>query len=587
MNQSLTPVKSSFPFKRLLLLAIPEWKWLACGTLFLMVGSLTTLIYPQAIRMVIDQSLENKSLADINATALWLLVIFAVQGVAVSLRFYIYTFAGERIVARLRANLFSAISNREIAFFDKSRTGELLSRIASDTTVVQNTVTVNISMALRNGIVAAGGTALLVFQSGRLSALILLIVPPVALGTVYFGRKIRKSARATQNALAEANQVAEECLSSIRTVRAFSAEPHENQRYQSALNIALKVAQQRIRHVAVFQGIASFAGFAVIAGVLWYGGHLVFSGSMSIGSLTSFLLYTVIVAFSLAALGSLYTDFMRAGGAAERVFELIDQESPSPTQTQKIKTCNGSIQFNNVSFNYPTREDIPVLQEVGFHLEHGETVALVGPSGSGKSTVTKLLLGFYEPQEGEILIDGIPLNEIDMHDFRKNHVALVAQEPVLFSETIFDNIRYGKPDATFEQIKKAAMEANALEFIETFPDGFQTQVGEKGIQLSGGQKQRVAIARALLKDPAILLLDEATSALDSQSESLVKDALNRLMQSRTTLIIAHRLSTVKDANRLLVLDRGRVVQSGTHHDLLKKDQGIYSELIKNQVFSAE
>jgi len=571
--------------KRILMLALPEWKALGLGTIFLLIGSMTTLIYPQAVRLVIDQSLESKQFSEINRTAMWLLIIFAIQGAAVSLRYFIYTYTGEKIVNRLRKTLFKAISHREIAFFDANRTGELLSRITSDTTVLQNTVTVNISMALRNSIMTLGGVAFLIYHSPRLSSLILLIVPVVILATLLFGRQIRRTSRLSQDALAEANQIAEECISSIRTVRSFSAEPHENLRYRNALERALKTAGQRMRQIAIFQGISSFAGFGVIALILWYGGHMVYSGTMTVGALTSFLLYTGIVAFSLAALGSLWADFMRAGGAAERVFELIDQHTQPDGPLKKVSSCKGRVEFKGVWFNYPTRKDLHVLNGIDLNLAQGETVALVGPSGSGKSTITSLLLGFYPPDKGVIQIDDIPVQDIDMHHFREHHVALVAQEPVLFSESILENIRYGRPEASRAEVETAAQKANAMEFIQEFPDGLETQVGERGVKLSGGQKQRVAIARAILKDPAILILDEATSALDTQSEALVKDALQHLMGSRTTLIVAHRLSTVQDANRIAVIEKGKLVQSGSHSQLLQEADGMYAQLIKNQLLS--
>ncbi|PIE03611.1 MAG: ABC transporter permease [Acidobacteria bacterium] len=571
------------PFKRLFELALPEWRWLLAGTLFLVIGSLTTLVYPQAIRLVIDQALENQDIQKINQTAFWLLLIFAVQGVAVSLRYFIYTYTGEKIVNNLRSRLYQAIVNREIAFFDTNLTGELLSRITTDTTVIQNTVTVNISMVLRNIIMAVGGTVLLLIHSVQLSLLILVLVPPVALGTVYFGKRIRRTARKSQDALAKANQIAEETISSIRTVRSFSAEPHEEKRYSKALRKALLEARKRMGHIAVFQGITTFAGFAIIALILWYGGRLVFTGQMTIGALTSFILYTVIVAFSLATLGSLWTDFMRAGGAAERVFEILDSSQTDDSGKLKQKTCKGNIQFKHVGFTYPSRDDLHVLNDVSFEIHTGESIALVGPSGSGKSTVSRLLLGFYKPDQGEILLDNTELSSYNMSWLRKKHIGLVDQEPVLFSTTIMNNIRYGNPKASESEVLRAAREANAMEFIDQFPEGFETVVGERGIKLSGGQKQRIAIARAILKDPAILILDEATSALDSHSESLVKEALTKLMQSRTTLIIAHRLSTVKDASRVFVLDRGRTLQSGTHRELMQDKSGTYYSLVQNQI----
>jgi ATP-binding cassette subfamily B protein len=418
-----------------------------------------------------------------------------------------------------------------------------------------------------------------------LTGLMLTIVPVVAVGAVTYGRKVRGLSKQTQDALAAANEVAEESLSGIRTVRSFAAERHEVKRYSAATERAYDVARHRARQSSYFLTGASSAGYVACAVVLWYGGRLVMDGRLSMGSLTSFLVYTMLVAVSLSSLVDLWADFMRAAGAAERVFELVDRVPTIPAAGgERLPSIEGRVRFQGVHFAYPSRPDVPVLQGIDLTLEPGQVVAVVGPSGAGKSTLASLLSRFYDPQGGKLLLDGRELTALDPEWLRKQ-IAMVAQEPLLFSSSIADNIRYGRPEATDAQVEAAARAANAHDFITRFPEGYRTSVGERGVQLSGGQKQRVAIARAVLKDPRILVLDEATSALDSESEHLVKDALERLMRGRTTLIIAHRLSTVANADQVLVLEGGRVVQSGSHSSLMSQE-GLYKRLVERQVVAA-
>ncbi len=556
------------------------------GTIFLFVGGGMELLYPQAIRMIIDEALEKGRPEDIDRAALFMVAIFAVQAVASASRYFLFTTAGERIVMSLRERLYRHMVEQEIGFFDQRRTGELMNRLASDTTVIQSAVSVNISMALRNLFGTIGGAAMLFYISPKLGALMLVVVPPVALGAVAYGRKIRRLSRRVQDALAEAGQIAEETISGIRTVRAHAQERKETARYASTLLRAFGVVKRRIINVAMFSGIATFAGYAAVALVLWYGGRLVVGGQMSVGDLTSFVLYTMMVAFSLGALGGLWTDFMRATGAADRVFELLDREPEVPNQGgDKLASIEGRIELKRLNFSYPSRPDIPVLKDFELTIEPGEVVALVGPSGSGKSTVASLIARFYDPTGGQLLLDGRSLTELDATWLRGN-IGVVSQEPTLMSTSIEENIRYGVQEASAAQIEAAARAANAHEFIEAFPQGYQTEVGERGVQLSGGQKQRVAIARALLKDPRILILDEATSALDAQSEHQVKEALDRLQEGRTTLVIAHRLSTVMGADRVAVLEHGRLVQVGAHKLLMEESEGLYRKLVQHQFVQA-
>ncbi|HZF48128.1 MAG TPA: ABC transporter transmembrane domain-containing protein [Polyangiaceae bacterium] len=581
------PTARAASLRRILKLARPEARRIGLGVFFLAVGSLMSLLYPQAIRVMIDRALapggEGLRLVDYAAAAL--MVIFLVQAVATSLRYALFTIAGERIVARLRADLFESLVDQEIAFFDERRTGELVSRLASDTAVLQNAVSINISMGLRFLASVVGGVGFLIYTSPRLTVVMLSVVPPVALGAVAYGRRIRKLAREAQDALARSNEVAEEVLAGIRTVRAFAAEKTEAGRYQSSMQDSFDLARRRVVLGSIFMGIATFAAFGSAALVLWYGGRLVVRGDLTVGGLTSFLVYTLLVAFSLGGLSDLWAELMKAAGAAERVFELLDRAPAMPREGGlALPKPVGNIELRDVAFRYPARRDIEVLKGVDFAVRPGEVVALVGPSGAGKSTIAALVMRLYDPDAGSLLFDGHDLRELDP-TFLRRQIGVVSQEPMLFSSTIAENIRYGREAATDEELYAAARAANAHDFIMSFPEGYKTRVGERGVQLSGGQKQRVAIARAVLKDPRVLVLDEATSALDAESEHLVKEALDRLRRGRTTLVIAHRLSTVKDADRVLVMDGGRVVQSGDHAALLA-EEGLYRRLIERQFVAA-
>ena len=575
--------ESNVSVQRLLALAKPEWKTLLVGFFFLIIASGVSLLYPQAIRVIIDSTLKTtKDVTRINQAALAMLAIFLVQGFTGAMRYYLFTIAGERIVARLRQSLYQKIILQEVAFFDERRTGELTNRLASDTTVLQNTVSVNISMALRNFASVVGGIGFLLYTSASLTTVILFVIPPVALGAVFYGRKIRKYSRDVQDALASASEIAEETISGVRTVRAFSQESNESKRYGEAIDHSFELSKKRARITAVFSAVITSAGYGAIALVFWYGGHLVVKGGMSVGDLTSFVLYTLIVAVSFGTLGGLYADFMRASGAAERVFALIDRIPTIPNeQGQQLPNLKGEVTLKDIDFRYPSRPDIPVLKGISLSIKPGEVVALVGPSGGGKSTIAALISRLYDPDKGDVIFDEHNVKELDPTWLRRQ-IGVVPQEPILFSTTIADNIRYGREDASEEELIAAAKAANAHDFIMTFPDGYQTTVGERGVQLSGGQKQRVAIARAVLKDPRVLLLDEATSALDAESEFLVKEALDRLMEGRTTLVIAHRLSTVKDATRVIVLDQGAVAESGSHDELFQED-GLYRRLVERQM----
>ncbi|AUX40999.1 ABC transporter permease [Sorangium cellulosum] len=581
------PRPSPTHLRRLLRLARPELGKLALGTLFLAIGSGIGLLLPQVIRKLIDDALgPGRGVEAVDQAALWMAGLIVVQAAAVGLRYVLFSTAGERVVTRLRADLFRHLLRQEIAFFDVHRTGELTNRLASDTTVLQSSVSVNVSMALRYAASVIGGVAFLFYTSPRLTLLMLAVIPPVALGSVSYGRKVRKLSRDVQDALARASEVAEEALAGIRTVRAFAAEPHEAERYAGRVSASFALARKRIFASARFMALVTFAGYSAAALVLWYGAHLVVADRMTLGELTSFLVYTLVVAFALGGLSDLWADFMRATGAAERIFDLLDR-APAMADAggAEPSSVSGRLTLEDVRFSYPTRKDVPVLKGIDLSVRAGEVIALVGSSGAGKSTIASLLLRLYDPDAGRILLDGRDLRELSPSWLRRQ-IGIVAQEPLLFATSIADNIGYGREGATREQIEAAARAANAHDFISRFPEGYATLVGERGVQLSGGQKQRVAIARAVLKDPRLLVLDEATSALDAESEHLVKGALDALMKGRTTLIIAHRLSTVMGADRVLVMDGGTIVQSGAHAALLAED-GLYRRLVERQFVSSE
>lgn len=573
--------------RRLTNLAKPHWRGLLLATFALIVGSSIGLVYPQAAKLTIDDVLKGAGPGglDLTTIGLGLLALFALQAVFVSLRYYLFTVIGDRIVADLRHQLYGAIMAQDMGFFDERKTGELTSRLASDTQVLQNAVTSNVSMLLRYGAQALGGLILLFVTSWKLSMVLLLVLPVVLGVAIFYGRIVRKLSKQVQDALAESTSVAEESIAGVRTVRSFAREAFERARYGQSVEHSFDLAKKRSLLGSLFGGAMSFLAYGALAVVLWLGSSMVMANTLSPGELTAFLIYAFMVAFALGILSGLYTDFMKALGSSERVFSLLDRV---PAQASAIGApiaagpTQGHVQLNALSFSYPTRPEVLALKQVSFTLEPGKKLALVGHSGSGKSTIAGLISRFYDAQEGDLLIDHAPITQYDP-DLLRESIGMVAQEPTLFSGTIRSNVDYGKPGASDAQIMEALKAANAWEFVSRFPEGLNTVIGERGVRLSGGQKQRIAIARALLKDPTILLLDEATSALDVESEALVQRALERLMQGRTTLIIAHRLSTIRNADQVVVLEHGEVIEQGTHQALMQLG-GTYARMVESQQF---
>ncbi|MGB8931118.1 MAG: ABC transporter transmembrane domain-containing protein [Anaeromyxobacteraceae bacterium] len=562
-----------------------EWRSVAGATLLLLVGSAAALVYPQGIRIIVDGAIASRDPSTVRNAALVMAALAVVQGLAVGGRAWLFAVAGERGVKRVREALFRSLVSQEIAFFDAQRTGDLTSRLGSDTASLQGLLSSQLSMALRNGVQVVGGLVLLVFTSPKLTGVMLLVVPAVAIGAVFYGRRIKALAKQYQDALADAGHAAEESLSAIRTVRAFAAEEAEAARYGAEVDHAYRLARTRVGAAAIFMGAASAGVYAAIAVVLGYGGLLVAAGELTAGALTAFLVYTLLIAMGLGTLADIWAEAMRGLGAAERVFELTGRVAAMQLAGgRRLDQVEGRLAFEGVRFAYPQRPEVEVLRGIDLAVRRGEAVALVGPSGAGKSTIGALLVRLYDPVAGRVTLDGVDLRELDPSWLRRL-IGVVSQEPVLFSTTIGENVRYGRPDATDADVRDAIRAANAEEFVMAFPAGLATKVGERGQQLSGGQKQRIAIARALLKDPRILLLDEATSALDSESEALVQEALTRLMRGRTSVVIAHRLSTVVGADRVVVLEAGQIAEQGTHGVLLGK-RGVYARLVEKQVLRA-
>jgi len=542
------------------------------------------LFVPMTVRMVIDEGFSTENAAVIDRYFLGLIGVALLMGVTSSLRFFLVSWIGERVVADLRAAVFDHVVGQSPAFFEKSHTGEIQSRLTADTTLIKSVVGSTASIALRNAFTLVGAVSLLVYTSPRLSALVLVAIPAIALPLLLFGRLVRQLSRKSQDTLADTNVFAGEALSFVQTVQAFTHEDADRTRYRQVVDVAFQAARQRLQARAILTALVIFLVFGFIAGILWVGAQGVLEGTMSGGLLSQFVLYALFCAMSMAALTEVWGELQLAAGAAERLFELLSVEPEIAAPAEPIELpipAEGRVAFEGVRFAYPTRSEIVALDAFSFVAEPGETIAIVGPSGAGKSTVLRLLLRFYDPVAGSVRVDGVDLREADPRSVRQR-MAIVPQESAIFTESLRDNIRYGRPDATDAEVEQAAAVARVDEFALALPQGYDTLLGENGMTLSGGQRQRVAIARAVLKDAPILLLDEATSSLDSHSERLVQQALERLEEGRTTIVIAHRLATVRGADRILVVDEGRIVETGTHEALVARG-GLYADLAKMQI----
>ena len=555
-----------------------RWKFYV-GLIFLLFTGATALAFPKLMGMLID-CVKNKDSTQANMIAGGLLVILFLQSIFSFFRLSLFVNFTENTLANLRVSLYSNLVKLPMSFFSQKRVGELNSRISSDITQIQDTLTSTIAEFLRQFILIVGGVILLANESIKLTLLMLSVVPLVAVAAVIFGRFIRKYSKNVQDKVAESQVIVEETMQGISIVKAFANEWYEVARYNGKIKEVVTIAIKGGKYRGYFASFIIFCLFGAIVAVVWYGVRLSISGEMSVGQLISFVLYSTFVGASFGGIAELYAQIQKAIGATERVFELLD-ESPEKINSNRnpdtIEKINGNVTFNNVAFSYPSRNEIQVLKNVSFSAGFGQKIAIVGPSGTGKSTIASLLLRFYNIDEGEILIDGKNIYDFDLENLRGN-MSIVPQDVILFGGTIRENIAYGKPNATEEEILIAAKQANAYNFIESFPEKFETIVGERGIKLSGGQRQRIAIARALLKNPSILILDEATSSLDSESEKLVQEALEILMEGRTSIIIAHRLSTIRSADQILVLDNGRISEQGTHQELIALENGIYKNL---------
>ena len=567
------------------------------GMGFLVLSNLTTLTFPLLIGKM-SEVIEGKSPYTINQVTGLFVVILVLQAIFSFLRIYTFTQVSERAMRDVRRALYAKIITLPIPFFEQRRVGELMSRVTSDVTQLQDVLSITLAEFFRQIFTLVIGIGIILFISTKLTLFMLATFPVLVVAALFFGRFIRKISKQAQDELAKTNVVVEETMQSINVVKAFTNERYEVGRYTTALQRVVSVALKAATFRGAFVSFIIFGLFGAIVAVVWYGAQLVAGGELILSDLLTFLFYTAFIGGSVGGLGDIYAQIQKTIGASERILEILEEKSEvelgkeqgagskgQPTNHQPPTTNNravvGHVEFRRVGFRYPSRPDVAVLRDLSLTVRAGEKIALVGHSGAGKSTIVQLLMRYYAVGEGEIRVDGRNVLDYDITDLRQN-IAIVPQEVMLFGGTIFENIAYGNPQATEADVRDAARKANALEFIEHFPEGFQTVVGERGVKLSGGQRQRVAIARAILKDPAILILDEATSSLDAESERLVQDALDGLMEGRTTLIIAHRLATIRSVDRIYVIRDGQVAEQGTHDELARYDEGIYANLVKLQ-----
>ena len=565
----------------------PYKRQLAIFFLALVVSSSATLSMGLGLKFLIDRGLSARDPALLNEGLGIVIAIVVVIAVATFVRFYYISWIGERVVADIRKAVFSQILKLSPGFFETTKTGEILSRLTTDTSLLQTVVGSSLSIAIRNFFALIGGVIMLLVTNVKLAGFVALVVPAVVLPIVLYGRRVRALSRESQDRVSDVSSYAEEHLNAIRTVQAYVHEDIDRRAFNSNAEGAFSTAMRRVLARALLGSTVILLVFGAIALVLWAGGRDVIAGEITPGELSAFIFYSVTVAASVGAMSEVMGDLQRTAGATERLVELLETEPDitAPAQPKALPVpARGEVSFDHVTFHYPSRPDTAALHGLNLHVAPGEHVALVGPSGAGKSTVFQLLLRFYDPQAGAVRIDGVDLRDADPQDVR-SRIGLVAQDPVIFAADAMENIRYGRPNATDAEVEAAAEAAAAMEFIRKLPDGMKSFLGERGVRLSGGQKQRIAIARAILRDPALLLLDEATSALDAENERLVQTALERLMVGRTTMVIAHRLATVVNADRIAVIDDGRLVDTGRHEQLLVSNP-LYARVAALQ-FSAD
>ncbi len=559
-----------------------RWYFFA-GLTTLFLSSALVMSFPYITGKLVDAATGKAEwvLEDIDEIALSLIGILVIQAFFSYARVYFFAQVSERSMADIRKSLFSKLLSLPFAFYDRKRIGELLSRITNDVAFLKEALSLTLAEFFRQITTFLIGMGIILWESTQLTLVMISVFPLIVIGALTFGRFIRKLSRSTQDQLADTNIVVEESLQAINVVKSYTNEEFEYKRYSSALEKVVAFALRTAKFRGAFFSFVIFGLFGAIVLVLWYGAGLVAEGEMTIGALTSFIIYTMFIGASVGGLGDLYGQLQKAIGSSERILEILEESPESESSNGKKENIEGKIEFRCVDFSYPSRKEVQVLKDIDFSLDPGKRIALVGHSGAGKSTIIQLLLRFYQPDKGKILVDEQEIAMLDLQGYRAN-IGLVPQEIILFGGTIKENIEYGKPDASDEEIRDAAEKAQAWEFIETFPEGWDTIVGDRGIKLSGGQRQRVAIARAILRDPRILILDEATSSLDAASEHLVQLALDNLMKGRTTLIIAHRLGTIRKADQILVLRNGEIVESGKHEELTLNSEGVYSNLIRMQ-----